>query len=476
MNKLTLPFDKVYLINLVEHQERLHDMLDQFDYLEIRDKVEIHQTCTHPHEEIIMDAFHQSKQGLFNVPRAVSCTREHYTIIKCAYLSGMNSIMIIEDDCQFLNKIDILQQYFDNLPNDWDVLRINCLRGSTEERHFKDKDTLWDRQFIGIWGSGCYALSRKAMKEIIESLDSFYEPIDCPLYYYGNYDLNQYIPKIPLGISKIDGFASISSETYSTYNPLYYYFDIDELNLHDYGVNHKNLVYFISHIVSMETIRRYGQLKKGLPKNYDIKWVVPSNVDKEMLRQFKIDYITFDNQIIFNTGTSQLNVGAIIQQFYDERRLMKYDFYWIVEYDVLFNGEWSTFFHQVETKCPDADFVGAYIQKKRPEVAWQHFIEDNPSYHDQLKSCVSVCRLSNRALKYICKEASFFKGKTIYEMYWPTICYAHHLTIKSISDEETDEEFKSDLHFCKIQNYSMNLCTTDKSVMTEKNMLYTRIK
>lgn len=475
MNKLTLPFDKIYLINLVECESRLFDMMNQFEYLGIKDDIELFQTCKHPHTELIKNSFNNSSKGYFNVASAFNCTREHYTIIKRAYLNGLNSIMIIEDDCQFLNKIDVLQKYFDNLPDDWDILRINCLRGSTEENYFKEKDILWDKQFIGIWGTGCYALSRKGMKYIIDSLDNYYEPIDCTLFFYNkNKNINQYIPNIPLGISKIDNDAQISSETYTGCNPLYYYFDIENLNLHDYGVNHKTLIYFMSHIIEEKIIKRYNKIKNEMPKNYDIIWLTPSYTNKDLLNENFIDYIEFNNNLLTTKNNLGINPGKVIEDLYNKHINLNYDFYWIIEYDVLFNGNWNYFFNEIEQKIKDADFIGAYI-KKQTNFFWMFFI-DNSFYDIQLKSCLSTVRLSNRALKTICKYSNKFNDKTIYEMYWPTICYNNGLSLKSMSKYDNDEEFNSELNFCRMNIYSMDFYSTDEQVMTEKNMLYTRIK
>lgn len=475
MNKLNLPFDKIYLINLVENKNRLNDMYDQFRYLGIKNDVELFQTCLHPHINVISKSLSNNNCGNFNSPNAFNCTREHYTIIKRAYINNLNSIMIIEDDCQFLNKIDILQNYFDNLPYDWDILRINCLRGSTEEDYFNNKSSLWEKQFIGIWGTGCYALSRKGMKYILDSLDNYYEPIDCPLFNYNkDKNINQYISKIPLGISKLDNNASISSENYTPYNPLYYYFDIKNINLHDYGVNHKTLIYYMSHILNKKILKRYNNIKNSLPKNYDIIFLISQNNKNNNLLESINNYIFYDDSLIFNKNCGGINPGIIIENLYKEHINLNYDFYYLIEYDVIFNGDWKYFFETIEHTCNNADFIGAYIKKKN-NFYWEFFINDS-FYKTQLKSCISTVRLSNKALKTICKYSEKFNNKTIYEMYWPTICYNNNLIIKSLSPNYNDDEFNCGLNFCNMETYSVFFETYDESNLNEKNILYTRVK
>jgi GR25 family glycosyltransferase involved in LPS biosynthesis len=128
-----------------------------------------------------------------------SCTREHYTIIKSAYLRGLECIGIMEDDISFYKDIEEWNEHFENLPTDWDILRINCLRSKDEE--CTEKDVVWFQSKRDISGTGFYILNRKAMKWIINYLDYRYVPIDYTLEEANRSDtLNVYLPKMELSL------------------------------------------------------------------------------------------------------------------------------------------------------------------------------------------------------------------------------------------------------------------------------------
>ena len=216
------PFEECYLINLVERKDRYKYMVNQFKELGCDDEIQIFHVVKHP--DWYLNRFLKGMnntlpwQGWIDVPSAISCQREHYTLIKSAYLREVESIMIIEDDCGFLKDRRELEKYFNNLPSDWDILRINCLRGPKTQQYiedFKDKYSYWYPQITMLWGTGAYALSRNGMKYILDWYEQYYASIDTPLAIGHTKRLDSnlirykltdtsnvkfYIPAIPLGL------------------------------------------------------------------------------------------------------------------------------------------------------------------------------------------------------------------------------------------------------------------------------------
>jgi GR25 family glycosyltransferase involved in LPS biosynthesis len=234
--KLYLPFEEIYCINLVEREDKYNYQVKQFSQLGILDDVIFQRDVKYPFVKEISLFLRSNKLG-YCVNNAFNCTRNHYRIIKSAYLRNVQTIMIIEDDNNFYNDIETLQCYFDNLPNDWDVLRINCLRGSHEQSHFLHPDNInkfWDKQMIGIYGTGCYALNRKAMKTIIDWIDTKFDAIDEPLFYYTKVNLNIYIPNLPLGLCFPDQFDSDINFGNGKGSPQEYVFHIKNLDKSKY--------------------------------------------------------------------------------------------------------------------------------------------------------------------------------------------------------------------------------------------------
>lgn len=92
------------------------------------------------------------------------------------------------------------------------------------------------------------------------------------------------------------------------------------------------------------------------------------------------------------------NFHFILLDFY--RHHPEYDYYWLIEYDVRFNGNWKTFFSFFQDKVED--FISAHIETKDDNPDWirWHEIElKNIPLNNtiMLKSFNPICRFSNRA-------------------------------------------------------------------------------
>jgi GR25 family glycosyltransferase involved in LPS biosynthesis len=203
---MKLPFDETWLINLVSIPDRYEKMKKQFDYFGW--DVKEHKTVIHPWCKEIVESFNNSL--IKESPNSFSCTREHYTLIKSAYLRGLESICIIEDDVSFNTNKTIWEDYLNNLPNDWDILRICSLRGKTEQDIIENiyPNLLWSPVQTGMWGTGCYALNRRGMEYMLTSIENHMQPIDHPLFYYQNDNsIKHYLPKIPIGLCLEDSLV-----------------------------------------------------------------------------------------------------------------------------------------------------------------------------------------------------------------------------------------------------------------------------
>ena len=257
------PFEECYLVNLVERPDRLEYMQKQFKELNCEDEIILHRAVKHP--DWVMEIFKKSLnkndwyekcKSRMDVPHSTSGCLEQYSIIKSAYLRGVKTLLIIEDDCGLIKDRSVLEEYFNNLPTDWDVLRINCLRGQRTQDYindFKDEYSYWYPQINSLWGAGAYALSRNGMKYMLDWFDMYFDAIDVPLA-FGNTTkkisnleffektdttgVKFYIPAIPLGLCSE---MSLESDLHKDLinagmgNTMYNFFEkIKEINRNDY--------------------------------------------------------------------------------------------------------------------------------------------------------------------------------------------------------------------------------------------------
>jgi GR25 family glycosyltransferase involved in LPS biosynthesis len=205
---MQLPFEEIYLLNLVERPDKYETMRKRIDYMgwDVKDFRVVKHPISDMFVNLIDPNFDFFKMCSGN---ELNCAREQYTIIKSAYLRGVETVGIMEDDISFYKDMSVWDEHFNNLPSDWDILRINSLRGDNEYNLFKNCNDFWKKQEdIGLYGAGFYVMNRKAMKCIIEWMDGIYQPIDNILAFYIYNDINMYIPKTPLSLCLEDSFNS----------------------------------------------------------------------------------------------------------------------------------------------------------------------------------------------------------------------------------------------------------------------------
>jgi hypothetical protein len=117
-----------------------------------------------------------------------------------------------------------------------------------------------------------------------------------------------------------------------------------------------------------------------------------------------------------------------------DAELRRYDFVWLIEYDVDFAGNWRDFF--LGTMGSKADFIGANIQPRHPEDDWPHWswfrspaeIPDDK----HLRSFNPICRFSRRMIAVYVQavQNDVWFGHT--EALYPTIAWSHRLTISDL--------------------------------------------
>jgi hypothetical protein len=107
-------FDKVYCVNLDKRTDRLENFQKQVDKHNLGDYTRI-------------SAVDGKTLDLSDYSKTLSCGElglvlTNLQIIKEAKENNFEKILILEDDCTFEDEIINIQEYFDKLPFDWDML------------------------------------------------------------------------------------------------------------------------------------------------------------------------------------------------------------------------------------------------------------------------------------------------------------------------------------------------------------------
>ena len=131
---MIFPFDKIICLHLVEDINRYNSIIDQIKYFGIEDKFEFWYTCKKsPITNQIGNNMNNLKDGYYeSIKRknpdvygnVFDCAYNHYNIIKTAYLRGFNNVLIIEDDILFNKDKKILETLFNNIPQDYNIIKF----------------------------------------------------------------------------------------------------------------------------------------------------------------------------------------------------------------------------------------------------------------------------------------------------------------------------------------------------------------
>lgn len=111
----------------------------------------------------------------------------------------------------------------------------------------------------------------------------------------------------------------------------------------------------------------------------------------------------------------------------------QYDYYWSIEYDVYFYGDWNYFFDLYNRY--KTDFLGVHIMEthlENNEGVWGLFDFKVP-YERRFRCFGTINRISNRLLKAVHEE--LLKGNhTYYEQIFPSVAMHYGYSVKDLNE------------------------------------------
>ena len=179
---MKLPFEKVYCIHLAEAGERYINVLKECERINLENEVDFWYTTKKPINVTIGDCIEtlhtpyyikKMTENPYTYAACFDCAYNHYSIIKQAYIRGINSILIFEDDIKFNENVNLLSDIIDNIPSDYDVLKLY-------NTYYNKQNNIDDGYFEMInkenskfyyHSTLCYALNRNGMKALIDEYE-----------------------------------------------------------------------------------------------------------------------------------------------------------------------------------------------------------------------------------------------------------------------------------------------------------------
>ena len=168
-------FDEIFVITCAKYKERMDYLSAELERVGIS-KYHLIIDIESPIKEIVRK--HVRTSSFLQQKGPFACYLGHYRAIKTAYELGARSCLIMEDDVAFLKDKDTIEAEVEALPDDFDFAQFSHVKPMP----MKDEDYVlslyavpqnryWKR-FTRLRDNGCYALSRKAMKTLIEYMEA----------------------------------------------------------------------------------------------------------------------------------------------------------------------------------------------------------------------------------------------------------------------------------------------------------------
>jgi hypothetical protein len=169
----------------------------------------------------------------------------------------------------------------------------------------------------------------------------------------------------------------------------------------------KQVILLSTHILNEYILEQYRKLSRVADKYIDLFLLIEMDANEGSNLLEGIQYYPFNeemlNQLNYEPVAETIIPGSnhfAVLLFY--RSYPHYKYYWNIEYDVIFNGNWSLLFDHFT--AIEFDFISSHL-KEQPLCPnwywWQslHLKTLSIPLHLQIKSFNPIYRLSNNAIK-----------------------------------------------------------------------------
>lgn len=224
-------FDKAVVCNLAERPDRLEFFRGQYEKLFGTCDVEIHTSVLHPLARHMATAFTRAFDrnfGEFSSGGELSYLNEHYTILKKAYLEGVKSLLVLEDDICFHRDPEYTRAFLEALPADFDVAHGDYCNTTSESAKFLNPYlTAWvEHPGVGVWNNSFLALSRRGIEYALSIFAKYAAPADYPYWCSVLYpELKTYCSTKPVAIQMSNTDSDISAKSKEVTNFMYTHVD-----------------------------------------------------------------------------------------------------------------------------------------------------------------------------------------------------------------------------------------------------------
>lgn len=146
-------------------------------------------------------------------------------------------------------------------------------------------------------------------------------------------------------------------------------------------IDMKEIIFFVTHIFNKEIENRYIKLKSELGDKYDI--CITGTNTKAIPHKYLWEFIEIKMEEFYNTGGEIFWTGGYLWNCHLTPYLLKkskpnYIYYWFIEFDVIFTGNWNFVFDKLQKD--NSDLVCTHIYNYTDDLKINKLFWENSNF------------------------------------------------------------------------------------------------
>jgi hypothetical protein len=196
----------------------------------------------------------------------------------------------------------------------------------------------------------------------------------------------------------------------------------------------KQIAFILTHKVDEKIIQLYHDVRKGFEKFGDVAFLLHDE-SGELNQNLEYPNFPFKYEQIHKLGFKMVAETLVpgsnhFPLILFSQQFPNYSNYWVIEFDVRFNGDWKLFFSDFATN--DYDFCSCHLRMYSEEPEWPWWELVHPSelipIENRIRSFNTTYKISSRALKFIdCALKNNWKGH--HEVLLPSLLFNNNFKI-----------------------------------------------
>ncbi len=200
--------------------------------------------------------------------------------------------------------------------------------------------------------------------------------------------------------------------------------------------NLKQAILFLSNKTAPNIINVFNLITESVKDLADVYFIYHQTTPEIPDEIKALNHYAFTNDILHELNFTPLENSLLpgcdhFPLFKFQLDFPEYDYYWHIEDDVRFCGNWNYLFESFQDV--NADFITSHVRKKEEDPHWYWWNSlkmkgRQVEMKNAVRSFNAIHRISNRAVKFLHKElSSGWSGH--HEVLLPTLLYRNHFMI-----------------------------------------------